>query len=117
MRIALSTNWNAARHETGEPLVDEILGMRFDALELGYHMTEELAVGVRRKVESGAVVVDSSSSARASSFVQPSCTSRPSVIQNAPNSTTPWPWNWIPRMTRSVVRWSDCDDPWASSRS
>ncbi|HQQ90314.1 MAG TPA: TIM barrel protein [Kiritimatiellia bacterium] len=59
MRIALSTNWNAARHETGEPLVDEILNMGFDALELGYHMTEELAAGVRRKVEAGAVAVDS----------------------------------------------------------
>ena len=59
MRIALSTNWNAARHEAGELLVDEILGMGFDALELGYLTTEELAAGVRRKVEAGEVVVDS----------------------------------------------------------
>jgi sugar phosphate isomerase/epimerase len=59
MRIALSTNWNAARHETGEPLVDEILALGFDALELGYHTTGEIAAGVRRRVGAGAVAVGS----------------------------------------------------------
>lgn len=59
MRIALSTNWNVSRHEEGEPLVDEILGLGFDALELGYHTTGELAVGVRRLVQAGTVAVDS----------------------------------------------------------
>ena len=59
MRIALSTNWNTNRHETGEAMVDEILALGFDALELGYHTTEEIAAGVLRRVESGAVTVDS----------------------------------------------------------
>lgn len=59
MRFALSTNWNVKRHVEGEALVDEILGLGFDALELGYHTTEELAAGVRRRVEAGAVAVDS----------------------------------------------------------
>lgn len=59
MRIALSTNWNVRRHTEGEALVDEILGLGFDALELGYHTTEELAAGVRRRVAAGAVAVDS----------------------------------------------------------
>ncbi len=59
MRIALSTNWNTRRHDEGEAVVDEILALGFDALELGYHTTEEIAKGVRRRVESGAVTVDS----------------------------------------------------------
>jgi sugar phosphate isomerase/epimerase len=59
MQIALSTNWNVLRYETGEPLVDEILALGFDALELGYHTTEAIAAGVRRKVEAGEVSVGS----------------------------------------------------------
>jgi len=59
MRIALSTNWCAQRHETGETMVDEILALGFDALELGYHLTEELAAGVKRRVKEGVVAVDS----------------------------------------------------------
>ena len=59
MRFSLSTNWNAQRHEDGEKLVDEIVALGFGALELGYHMTEELAVGVRRRVQAGTVTVDS----------------------------------------------------------
>ncbi len=59
MNFALSTNWNVRRHEAGEALVDEILALGFDALELGYHTTEELAAGVLRRVQSGAVRVDS----------------------------------------------------------
>ncbi|MDR2849763.1 MAG: sugar phosphate isomerase/epimerase [Verrucomicrobiota bacterium] len=59
MRIALSTNWNSQRHPQGEAMVDEILALGFDALELGYHITDELAAGVRRKVESREVTVGS----------------------------------------------------------
>jgi len=59
MRVALSTNWNVRRHETGEALVDEILALGFDALELGYHTTEEVAAGVRARVRAGAAAVDS----------------------------------------------------------
>lgn len=59
MRFALSTNWNARRHTEGEALVDEILSLGFDALELGYHTTEPLAEGIRRRVAAGSVSVDS----------------------------------------------------------
>ena len=59
MKFSLSTNWNSQRHDNGEKLVDEIVSLGFEALELGYHMTEELADGVRRRVQAGAVTVDS----------------------------------------------------------
>lgn len=59
MRIALSTNWNVRRHTDGEAMVDEIIALGFDALELGYHTTEEIAEGVLRRVRSGGVTVDS----------------------------------------------------------
>lgn len=59
MRFALSTNWNAQRHKTGEALIDEILALGFRAVELGYHTTDELAAGIFRRVEAGAVAVDS----------------------------------------------------------
>ncbi len=59
MRFGISTNWSALRHESGEALVDEILELGFDALELGYHTTEELAVGIRSRVEQGVISVDS----------------------------------------------------------
>lgn len=59
MRLALSTNWNARKHAEGEPLVDEILSLGFDALELGYHTTEAQAEGIRRRIASGAITVDS----------------------------------------------------------
>jgi len=59
MRFSLSTNWNARRHTEGEPLVDEIIALGFDALELGYHTTELQAEGITRRVASGAISVDS----------------------------------------------------------
>ncbi len=40
-------------------MVDEILALGFDALEMGYHTTEEIAEGVLRRVREGAVTVDS----------------------------------------------------------
>ena len=55
MRFSLSTNWNVRRHTEGEALSDEILALGFDALELGYHTTEELAAGIRRRVQAGRV--------------------------------------------------------------
>ena len=59
MRMALSTSWNARRQPDGSALVDEALALGFDALELGYHTTEEQAAGVRRRVAAGALTVDS----------------------------------------------------------
>ena len=57
MIFHLSTNWNASRHATGEALVDEILGLGFAGVELGYHLSEFQAEGVRRRVASGAIRV------------------------------------------------------------
>jgi sugar phosphate isomerase/epimerase len=59
MNIGLSTNWNAKRQATGEALVDEILSLGFDALELGYNTTDEHMKGIRLRLQSGAVVVNS----------------------------------------------------------
>ncbi len=59
MKFALSTNWNVRRHEEGEAVVDEILALGFDALELGYHTTDELAAGIRRRVQAGVTTVGS----------------------------------------------------------
>jgi sugar phosphate isomerase/epimerase len=47
------------RHKGGGALVDEVLSLGFDALELGYHTTEEIADGIRRKVRAGEVTVGS----------------------------------------------------------
>ncbi|MDX9867132.1 MAG: TIM barrel protein [Kiritimatiellia bacterium] len=59
MRFALSTNWCALRHDSGEALAEEIRELGFDALELGYHTTEELSRGIERCVRDGRVTVDS----------------------------------------------------------
>ena len=57
MDFHLSTNWNASRHATGEALVDEILGLGFAGVELGYQLSEIQAEGVQRRVASSAVNV------------------------------------------------------------
>jgi sugar phosphate isomerase/epimerase len=57
MLFHLSTNWNASRHATGEALVDEILGLGFAGVELGYQLSELQAEGVRRRIASGALTV------------------------------------------------------------
>ena len=57
--FSLSTNWNSARHASGEAVVDEILNLGFDAVELGYQMDELQAEGVLRRVREGGAVVSS----------------------------------------------------------
>ena len=59
MTFNLSTNWNASRHATGEAMVDEILALGFAGVELGYHLSEIQAEGVRRRVRSGSLQVGS----------------------------------------------------------
>lgn len=59
MEFSLSTHWNAARHATGEKLVEEILALGFHRLELGYDLRMELVPGIRAMIKSGAVKVDS----------------------------------------------------------
>lgn len=59
MALALSTRWNAGRHVSGEALIEEILGLGFRHVELGYDLRAELIPGVKAMVESKAVQVDS----------------------------------------------------------
>ncbi len=59
MKFALTTRWNAGRHTTGEAMIEEILGMGFDRVELGYDTRVDLVPGIQHMVRSGAVAVDS----------------------------------------------------------
>jgi sugar phosphate isomerase/epimerase len=59
MDFFLSTNWNTARHETGEALADEALALGFAGVELGYQLSETQAEGIRRRVAAGALRVSS----------------------------------------------------------
>lgn len=59
MEFALSTHWNASRHANGEALIEEILGLGFTRVELGYDLRLELVPGVKAMVARKAVKVDS----------------------------------------------------------
>mgnify|MGYP003586991411 CR=1 FL=1 len=59
MRLALSTRWNAGRHQSGQAMIEEILALGFDRVELGYDLRAELIPGVRSMIESKAVRIDS----------------------------------------------------------
>jgi sugar phosphate isomerase/epimerase len=50
MEFALSTHWNASRHARGEDLIEEILGLGFTRVELGYDLRLELVEGVKAMV-------------------------------------------------------------------
>ena len=59
MRIAISTNWNAALHEEGAPMLDEIAALGFDAVELGYALSFGQAEEVKRRIGAGSLRVTS----------------------------------------------------------
>lgn len=59
MKIAISTNWNSARHAAGEGIVDEALELGFDSLELGYDLTQEQADGIMNRVRAGVIDIGS----------------------------------------------------------
>ena len=59
MKLSLSTRWNAYRHIEGESMIDEILGLGFDQVELGYDLRLSLVPGVKANVENGSVQVGS----------------------------------------------------------
>lgn len=59
MIFALTTRWNANRHETGETMIEEIIGLGFSRIELGYDLTPNLVPGVLSMVSSGSIRVDS----------------------------------------------------------
>ena len=59
MTFSLSTHWNAYRHTSGEKLVEEILGLGFTQIELGYDLNLGLVPGVLEMANTGAVTVTS----------------------------------------------------------
>ncbi|MFH0953842.1 MAG: sugar phosphate isomerase/epimerase family protein [Verrucomicrobiota bacterium] len=59
MIFGLTTRWNAARHVSGEAMIEEILGLGFDHVELGYDLRIDLVPGVQKMVSEGAVKVES----------------------------------------------------------
>lgn len=59
MDLFLSTNWNAARHADGASMADEILGLGFAGVEVGYNLSERQAEGLRRRAADGALRVSS----------------------------------------------------------
>lgn len=59
MIIALSTRWNAGRHTDGEAMLEEIRGMGFDHVELGYDLRMDLVLGVQKMVREKMIGVHS----------------------------------------------------------
>jgi sugar phosphate isomerase/epimerase len=58
-QIALSTRWNAYRHETGAGMLDEIRVLGFDRVELGYDLRVDLVPDVVAQVGRGSIAVAS----------------------------------------------------------
>jgi sugar phosphate isomerase/epimerase len=59
MEFGISTHWNANRHADGAAMIDEVLEMGFRRVELGYDLHRYHTEGVAKRVEEGAVIVDS----------------------------------------------------------
>lgn len=57
MLFSLTTHWNAARHTTGEAMIEEILDLGFEQVELGYDLRMDLVPGVQDMVRRKAVTV------------------------------------------------------------
>ena len=57
MNLSISTHWNAAWHESGEGVIDDVLALGVDAVELGYNLRIDQVPGVRTRVNEGAVKV------------------------------------------------------------
>ena len=51
MKFALSTNWCNRRLESGEAIVDAAAALGFDALELGFHTTQEQVKGFKARLD------------------------------------------------------------------
>ena len=59
MIFSITTRWNARRHQTGETMIEELLGMGFDHVELGFDLSPNLVPGVLDMIKAGRVRVDS----------------------------------------------------------
>ena len=51
MKFALSTNWCNRRLESGEAIADAAAALGFDALELGFHTTQEQVKGFKARLD------------------------------------------------------------------
>lgn len=59
MRLSISTNWNADRHEDGVSMIREIQELGFDRVELGYALTFRQADDIRALVAKESLPVTS----------------------------------------------------------
>lgn len=58
MEFAVTTRWNASRHETGEAVIEEILALGVNRVELGYDTRRELVPGMEAMQKKGLVHID-----------------------------------------------------------
>src|SRR3989337_2172331 len=57
--IALSTSWNAIRHQDGHALIEEIKGLGFQHVEINYQVTAEQLSQIAELVKDGVIKVNS----------------------------------------------------------
>lgn len=57
--ISLSTSWNSRAHESGVAIIDEIKAAGFEAVELGFALTEEIVGEILALSERGEITVTS----------------------------------------------------------
>lgn len=58
-KIALSTSWNAGRHDSGQKLAEEISGLGVNQLELNYHISKDQLADILALREKGIIKVRS----------------------------------------------------------
>ena len=59
MKIGISTNWNSSRHENGGAIIDEVKSLGFEALELGYNLTDSQAKDIKSIADQVDMDIDS----------------------------------------------------------
>ena len=57
IELALSSRWNARRHKDGKAMVEEVLGLGFRRMELGYDFRRDLTPGVLQAVRERIVTI------------------------------------------------------------
>jgi len=57
MELAISTAWNALRHNSARAIVDELRGLGFDRFELSVHFDETMAAEIAKMQQAGEVEV------------------------------------------------------------
>ncbi|NQT89849.1 MAG: sugar phosphate isomerase/epimerase [Candidatus Omnitrophica bacterium] len=57
--LAISTSWNAWRHDDAKSIMDEIVSYGFDSVELNFKLTEDIVDGVAPLVDQGLIKVKS----------------------------------------------------------